>query len=373
MCRPELQTSKILIVDDEETNVQLLEAVLRREGYRNLLSATDSRRVLPLFSSFAPDLILLDLNMPHFDGFEVMKQLSGHIPGGTYLPILVLTANITPEAKQGALSRGAKDFLTKPFDRVEVLLRIANLLETRRLHQMLQNQNQTLEGRVRERTRELQATQIEVLERLALAAEFRDDATGWHTKRVGKTSAALARTLKLPDEQVELIRRAAPLHDIGKIGISDLILLKQGKLTPEEFEIMKTHTTIGAKIQSGSLIPLLQMAEEIALTHHEKWDGTGYAGLHGETIPLPGRIVAVADVFDALTHARPYKKAWSIAQAREEIAKQSGRQFDPRVVDAFIAILDREGEWLLTLDEVLSTPHKEATWNSSAPHVANRS
>jgi putative two-component system response regulator len=355
MCRPELQASKVLIVDDEEANVQLLESILRRDGYRHLLSATDSRQVLPLFSSFAPDLILLDLNMPHFDGFEVMRQLRGRVPDGAYLPILVLTADITPEAKQGALSGGAKDFLTKPFDQVEVLLRIANLLETRRLHQLLQDQNQLLEGKVRERTKELEATRLEVLERLAMAAEFRDDETGQHTRRVGETSAALARALRLPDEQVELIRRAAPLHDVGKIGISDLILLKPGKLTPEEFEVMKTHTTIGAKIQSGSLYPLLQMAEDIALTHHEKWDGTGYAGLTGEAIPLPGRIVAVADVFDALTHARPYKKAWPIAQAREEIAKQSGRQFDPRVVDAFIEILDREGEWLLTLDGVLST------------------
>jgi putative two-component system response regulator len=356
MCQSELQTSKILIVDDEEANVQLLESILRREGFRNLLSATDSRQVLPLFCSFAPDLVLLDLNMPHFDGFEVMKQLHGRIRNGTYSPILVLTADITPEAKQKALSGGAKDFLTKPFDRVEVLLRITNLLETRRLNLLLQDQNQALEARVRQRTSELEATRLEVLERLALAAEFRDDETGQHTKRVGETSAAIARALKLPHEQVELIRRTAPLHDVGKIGISDLILLKAGKLTPDEFEIMKTHTTIGAKIQSGSAYPLLQMAEEIALTHHEKWDGTGYAGLRGDAIPLPGRIVTVADVFDALTHERPYKEAWPIARAREEIAKQSGRQFDPRVVDAFIAILDREGDRLLTLEKVLSTP-----------------
>ena len=187
---------------------------------------------------------------------------------------------------------------------------------------------------------ELEASRLEVLERLALAAEYRDDATGQHTKRVGETSGALARALKLPDEQVELIRRAAPLHDIGKIGISDLILLKPGKLTPEEFEIMKTHTTIGAKIQAGSVYPLLQMAEDIALTHHEKWDGTGYAGLTGESIPLPGRIVAVADVFDALTHARPYKPAFPVERAFEIIRDGAGKHFDPAIVEAFFFCAD---------------------------------
>jgi putative two-component system response regulator len=350
MSQFDLQASKILIVDDEEANVQLLESILCREGFDHLLSVTDSRQVLPLFASFAPDLILLDLNMPHFDGFEVMRQLHGRIQKGTYLPILVLTADITPEAKQKALSRGAKDFLTKPFDRVEVLLRITNLLETRRLTRLLQNQNQLLEGTVRERTRELEATRLEVLERLALAAEFRDDVTGQHTKRVGETSGALAKALKWPDEQVELILRAAPLHDVGKIGISDLILLKRGKLTPEEFEVMKTHTTIGAKIQSGSIYPLLQMAEEIALTHHEKWDGTGYAGLSGEAIPLSGRIVAVADVFDALTHERPYKKAFPAEKAFEIIRDCAGKHFDPAIVEAFFSCADE----ILSIQERLN-------------------
>lgn len=340
MSQSDLQASKILIVDDEEATVQLLESILRREGFRNVHSVTDSRQVLPLFSSLAPDLILLDLNMPHFDGFEVMKQLRGRIPYGTYFPILVLTADIAPEAKLTALSMGAKDFLTKPFDRVEVLLRIANLLETRRLTLLLQDQHQALEARVRERTRELEATRIEVLERLALAAEFRDDVTGQHTKRVGETSGVLASALKLPDEMVEMIRRAAPLHDIGKIGISDLILLKRGALTPEEFEVMKTHTTIGAKIQSGSFYPLLQMAEEIALTHHEKWDGTGYAGLQGEAIPLLGRIVAVADVFDALTHVRPYKPAFPAEKAFEILRDGAGKHFDPTIVEAFFSCAD---------------------------------
>jgi putative two-component system response regulator len=217
---------------------------------------------------------------------------------------------------------------------------------------MLQNQNQILEGRVRERTRELEATRLEVLERLALAAEYRDDVTGQHTKRVGETSGTLARALKLPDEQVELIRRAAPLHDIGKIGIPDPILLKRGQFTPEEFEVMKTHTTIGAKIQAGSVYPLLQMAEIIALTHHEKWDGTGYAGLAGGAIPLPGRIVAVTDVFDALTHSRPYKPAFPVERALEIIRDGAGKHFDPVIVETFVSCLDE----ILSIQQRLTKP-----------------
>jgi putative two-component system response regulator len=195
---------------------------------------------------------------------------------------------------------------------------------------------------VRERTAELEETQIEILERLALAAEYRDDDTGEHTKRVGQMSAEIARGLGLPPAEVELIRRAAPLHDVGKIAIPDSILLKPGRLTPEEFEQMKTHTTLGSKMLSGGRFPLLQRAEEIALTHHERWEGTGYIGLAGDSIPLAGRIVAVADVFDALTSARPYKTAWPRAEAVEEIRRQSGRQFDPRVVEAFLKIVEHE-------------------------------
>lgn len=324
-------------MDDEPANVLLLEGILKREGYTRIKSVIDSRQVLPQFATFDPDLILLDLMMPHLDGFAVMKQLTPRIPQGGYLPILILTADITLEAKQRALSCGAMDFLTKPFDRTEVLLRIKNLLETRFLHRQLQSQNQALDAKVQERTRELDVARLEILERLALAAEYRDDVTGQHTRRVGEISALVARSLKLSDDQIELIRRAAPMHDIGKIGISDSILLKPGKLTAEEFEIMKTHITIGARIQSGSVSPLLQMAEVIALSHHEKWDGTGYLGLMGDAIPREGRIVAVADVFDALINARPYKPAFSNEEAFEIIREGSGTQFDPEIVEGFFA------------------------------------
>lgn len=193
-----------------------------------------------------------------------------------------------------------------------------------------------LEYKVRERTADLEEAQLEILERLALAAEFRDDETGQHTQRVGRTAAVLARALGLPNDKVTLIHRAAPLHDVGKLGVPDSILRKPGKLTREEFEIMKTHTTIGAQILSGSRFPILQLAEEIALTHHERWDGNGYAGLAGERIPLSGRIVALADVFDALTNDRIYRKAMPLEDALAEIELQRGRHFDPEIADAFL-------------------------------------
>jgi putative two-component system response regulator len=333
-----LEQARILIVDDQRANVLLLNKALSQAGYADLLSTSDPREVESLFSSFRPDIILLDLHMPHLDGFDVMEQIREQIPQGSYFPILVLTADITPEAKKRALTMGAKDFVTKPFDVTEVLLRIRNLLETRSLHVRLKEHNLVLESEVRKRTWELEAAQMEILERLALAAEYRDDDTGEHTQRVGRTAALLARGMGLDAEQVEVIRRAAPLHDVGKIGIPDAILLKPGKLTEEEFVRIKTHANIGASILSGSGFSVLQMAEVIALNHHERWQGGGYNGLVGEDIPLAGLIVSVADVFDALIHERPYKKAWPVPEAIAEIKAQSGRQFCPRVVDAFIEI-----------------------------------
>lgn len=352
MPRP-LEEAMILIVDDQEPNIILLEGFLRQARFKNIKSTSDPRQMLPLFQAIKPDLILLDLHMSHLDGFEVMQQLKADLPVDSYLPILVLTADITPQAKQRALASGAKDFLTKPFDYTEVILRIRNLLQTRFLHLALQEQNQSLEIRVQERTselekarvelvnrnRELRDAQIEILERLAVAGEYRDDDTGHHTQRVSQIVGLLAMKLGMPPAELGLIQRAAPLHDIGKIGISDLILLKPGKLSPEELEIMRTHTRIGASILAGSYSAPLQLAEKIALNHHERWDGTGYPdGLKGEAIPLPGRIVAVADVFDALTHARPYKKAWTVEEAVAEILRQSDRQFDPRVIEAFMQL-----------------------------------
>lgn len=368
-----LKRAKLLIVDDEPGSVQLLERTLKGAGYTQLLSTSDARQVLPLYLECQPDLLLLDLRMPHLDGFAVMRQLTPRIPVGSFFPILVLTVEVTPETKHRALKEGAHDFLSKPFDTTEVLLRIRNLLTTRFLHRTLEGQNERLEEQVRERTSELVGAQVEILERLSLIAEYRDDASGEHTYRVGRVAALLAQTLGWSPDQVELIRRAAPLHDIGKIGIPDRVLLKPGKLTSEEFVEMKDHIMVGAKTLSGSRSPLLQLAEVIALTHHERWDGTGYMQLKGEDIPLPGRIVTVADVFDALTHTRQYKEAWPIDRARAEIVRVAGVQFDPQVVEAFLRVLEREGEsltWLGRTADRGPAQHVLSTYPEGNPWAA---
>ncbi|HEX9632119.1 MAG TPA: HD domain-containing phosphohydrolase [Gemmatimonadales bacterium] len=342
--------ARILIIDDEPPNIAILEHILGSAGYPALVTTTDPRQAVELFREHHPDLILLDLKMPHLDGHELLALFKREIPAETYLPILVLTSDATPDARRRALAGGAQDFLTKPFSPLEVRLRVENLVETRRLHLALASQNAELEERVRERTAQLtrramqlEQARIEILERLARAAEFRDDATGLHTRRVGCVAAQLMDAIGRSSVEVESIERAAPLHDIGKIGIPDSVLLKSGRLNEEEFAVIKTHTVIGGQILSGSDVSLLAVGREIALSHHERWDGTGYpAGLAGDAIPLSGRVVAVADVFDALTHPRPYKPAWTFKDALTEIQDQAGRQFDPDVVRTF-ATLFREG------------------------------
>ena len=337
--RPPIERANppILIVDDLASNTDVIEAMLEAAGFDNFLSINDPRQAVALYKDFRPDLILLDLHMPHLDGVDVIDLLKPEI-GNEYVPILMLTADVTTEAKERALSVGAKDFLSKPFDHTEVILRIRNLLETRGLYKQLHRQNETLEEKVEERTSQLEFAKIELLERLALAAEIRDDETGHHTQRVGRVCALIGQALGLGDRSVELIRRAAPLHDIGKIATPDSILLKPGKLSASEWRVMKRHTKIGARLLSNSIASALQLAETIALTHHEHWDGNGYTGLEGEDIPAVGRLVAVVDVFDALTNRRPYKEAWDLERAVTEIKVQRGRQFDPRIVDAFLEV-----------------------------------
>ncbi len=330
-----IQNSRILIIDDRAENILLLERMLKEAGYRHLRSLSDSRQALAVFTEYLPDIVVLDLRMPHVDGFALLKQLPSRVPAGAFVPFLVLTADSSRKSRQDALSMGAKDFLTKPLDRTETLLRIYNLLETRWMHVEIQNHTLTLEQKVRERTSQLEQAQMEILERLALAAEYRDDCTGQHTQRVGDLAAVLARAVGLPPEEVELIRRASPLHDVGKIGIPDGILLKPSTLTPEEYIHIKTHTDIGRIILSGSKFPILQMAERIALYHHERWDGTGYYRLRGSAIPIEARIVSVVDVFDVITHARPYKEAASVEVAIDLIRRERELQFDPVLVDVF--------------------------------------
>jgi putative two-component system response regulator len=335
MRRPELANARILIVDDEQAYVDLLHRFLQSIGFRNVKTTTNPFDVAQLVIDFDPDLILLDLRMRGMDGIAVMQQLEPYT-SRFYLPILVLTGDITEEAKRASLSSGARDFLNKPFDLTEVRLRIENLLETRFLHLELQEQNALLERRVRERTHELEQTRLEVLERLSMVADYRDDATGRHTKRVSALSAALARELGIDGSQAETIRMASTLHDIGKIGIADEILLKPGPLAADEAVVMQAHTTIGARMLAGSRSELLQMAEVIALSHHERWGGGGYPqNLRGDQIPLPARLVALADVVDALGSDRPYRAAWPFDRVREHVDQQAGAHFDPAVVSAY--------------------------------------
>jgi cyclic di-GMP phosphodiesterase len=331
--------AKILIVDDENSNISLIEMILSYAGYSNVQSTNDPRQVKDLYLENDFDIILLDIRMPHFDGFQVMQQLSD-CKKDSYLPILVLTAQDDIETLNRALESGAKDFLTKPFNRVEMLNRVANILEVRTLYNERINIAKTLEQRFRERTRELHDTRLMIIQRLGRAGEYRDNETGMHVIRMSKSSQQLALATGLGESYAELILNASPMHDVGKIGISDSILLKPGKLNDNEYRIMKTHAQIGADIIGKNRSVLMTLARTIALTHHEKWDGSGYPnGLKGEEIPLEGRISAICDVFDALTSARPYKQAWPIEKAILLINEESGKHFDPELVLLFNKIL----------------------------------
>jgi putative two-component system response regulator len=337
--RSQSRRARILIVDDHGANVEALLRILHRAGFPAVRGTTDPIEGVALVQEWLPDLILLDLHMPGLDGFGVLESIRPQLTDGSYLPVLMLTADSSDETKRRALSGGAKDFLTKPFDATEVLLRIENLLETRFLYAALRDQNQLLDQRVRDRTRELEDAQLEILQRLAAAAEFRDDDTGRHTHRVGNLAGLLASELGLANADLELIRCAAPLHDVGKIGIPDTILLKPGRLTEAERSVMQKHTTIGAAMLSGGHSALVQMAERIARSHHERWDGTGYPDKRrGEAIVIEARIVAVADFLDALTHDRPYRKAWSFQKTLGAIVSGRGAHFDPAVVDALLSL-----------------------------------
>jgi putative two-component system response regulator len=329
--------SKILILDDRLEHLLWMDRLLQWAGYKHVEALADQRAAIERAEAIRPDLIILDLVMPGMSGFEVMAKIRESLPPKDYLPILVFTSDESVESRNRALEGGASDFLNKPGEATEILLRVKNFLEARWMHKQLRHHNEILEQRVQERTAELEEARFEALAQLARVAEFHDDETGEHTKRVGDLSARIAERMGLPRNEVELIRVAAPLHDIGKIGVSESILRKPGKLDPDEFEAVKRHTVIGGEILARSRSPVLKLAREIALFHHERWDGAGYcANLKEDQIPVPARIVAIADVYDALTHERPYKPAWTEEQARREIASQRGKQFDPGAVDAFL-------------------------------------
>lgn len=335
----QIAMAKILIIDDEEVSVRLFTEMLKKAGYKNITATMESETAKSLYDQIRPDLVILDLDMPGLDGFDVMKQFQ-EIEGESYLPILIITSEDNPDVRLKALESGAKDFLNKPYDRLEVIMRINNLLEVRLLHNEVRDQNKALEHKVKGRTQELYDTQIDVIQRLGRAIEYRDSETGMHIIRMSHYSACLAAKAGLSMEDCELILTASPLHDIGKIGIPDSILRKPGKLTPEEWAIMKTHTTIGAELLSGSNSKFIKMARDIALTHHEKWDGMGYPnGLKEEDIPIVGRICGLCDVFDALMSKRPYKRSWTLEETLDEIKAGAGSHFDPNLVDHFFEIL----------------------------------
>ncbi len=349
--------SRLMIVDDESINIEVVKAYLEDEGFENFITSTDSLATIDLIRRELPDIVLLDINMPGISGLEILETMQSDSQL-SLIPTVILTASNDPQIKLKALRLGASDFLAKPVDPSELMLRVENVLAVKAYQDHLSQYSQKLEQQVKLRTAELLRSRQEAIHCLARAGEYRDDDTGHHVTRVGRYSALIASELGFPTEAVDLIEQAAQLHDVGKIGIPDAILHKPGKLDPTEFEIiqehcsigrriinplsheesirLKTHTSVGMQIMGSASSPVLKLAAVIASTHHEKWDGSGYPrGIAGSAIPIEGRIVAVADVFDALSSERPYKKAFPIEKCLQILAEGRGAHFDPRVLDAF--------------------------------------
>ena len=357
-----LDTSTIAIVDDEKLNIQVVQGYLQQEGYKNFVRTTDSRTAIELILNCRPDVVLLDIMMPEISGLEILEAMRDD-PKTCHIPVIVLTAHSGADVKLEALKLGSSDFLAKPVDASELILRLRNVLAVKAYQDQITNYSLELEQRVEERTKEVVESRQRIIHCLARAAEYRDDDTGKHVIRVGKYVKTIARELGYNDRQADLMEQAAQLHDIGKIGVPDSVLLKEGKLSPDEFGVIQSHceigdsiinpmnqdeftvyqrhTDVGAQLLEMDGYPVMQLAGVIAQTHHEKWDGSGYPnGLMGEAIPIEGRMTAVADVFDALSSERPYKPAFELTKCLEIMIDGRGTHFDPRVLDAFFTRME---------------------------------
>jgi putative two-component system response regulator len=336
----------ILIIDDQVQNIELLEAYLAPECYE-IIKAFNGKDAVNIIAANQIDLVLLDIMMPGIDGFEVIRRVRQG-EKNRLLPIILVTALKEKEDRVKGIEAGCDDFISKPVDKLELLARVHSLLKVKAYNDLMLNYRTELESEVTARTEQLkQALQriktasLDTIYRLSMASEYRDEETGAHIKRVSRYSAAIARKMGMDENTIETILYAAPMHDLGKIGIPDQILMKRGKLDPAEWKIIKFHTVIGAKILHGAEAEFIKLGEVIALSHHEKWDGSGYPnGEKGQQIPIAGRIVAIADVFDALTSKRPYKEAFPTEVSLAIVKQGRGTHFDPDVADAFFGIQD---------------------------------
>ena len=352
-----IRSSKIMIVDDEQLVIRVVRRFLSADGYENFVTLNDPRQAMEQIGVERPDVVLLDIMMPHVTGLDLLKARRRR-PEFQHIPFIILSANAENQIKREALQLGATDFLAKPVDPSDLSLRVQNALIVKRHHDHLKNYAVELELQVRERTQQLEKSREQIIHCLARAAEYRDNETGEHVIRVGKYCGVIASQLGFGRDYCREIELAAQLHDVGKIGIPDAVLLNPGKLSNEEFEVMKTHCGLGMQImeplsegeasrirrhsEMGGFImdgvdsPMLELAATIARTHHEKWDGTGYPfGLQGDEIPIEGRICCVADVYDALCSERPYKPKFPIKKCLEIMLSERGTRFDPIVLDAF--------------------------------------
>ncbi len=362
-----MATPTILVVDDEKINRDFVKLVFKDSGCK-VLEASNGEEALEIIKKEKPDIVLLDIIMPGMLGFEVCKRIKRD-PETADIPVIIVTALGDLDNKIKGFESGADEYITKPYEKNELLLRVKNMLKVKKYHDLLRDYSSILEREVIEKTKKLQeaykrldAAYLELIHRLGRAAEYRDDETGEHTKRVGKMCALMAEALDFDDHFRKNIEYASPLHDLGKIGIPDNILLKPGKLTKEEMEVIKKHTIIGADILSGSDHPVIVMAETIALTHHERWDGKGYPrGLKGEEIPIEGRICAIVDFFDACTSERVYRPAMDVETVVDMIKQEKGKHFDPSLVDIFLENLDKIVEMKFNLSKTHETEEEKSS------------